>query len=172
MGNFQKAFTVIELLVVVAVIGIMSIVALPALQDFIERQAIKNAVEAVKAEFQFARTEALKRSTPLIVSRNTGANGAWCLGISTAACDCSVANDCVVKTLSGSAYANVSLDSVSANTTFDSRRGTANASNTCFSIGSYDVKVYSNQVGRTLICSSGDHIGDFETCASQGVAGC
>jgi type IV fimbrial biogenesis protein FimT len=166
----MKGFTIIELVVVVAVIAILTAIAAPQFIDVLERNKLRQAAESLKSDTQFTRTESIKQSTNLTISKTTGNDGGWCYGISTAACDCTTVGSCSIKALQGTQFGNIDLTSAS-NTSFDFRRGTAFASNACLKSDNYTVKVYTNNGGRTLICS--DTLGaGYPLCSSVGVAAC
>ena len=49
MKRIQKGFTLIELMIVVAIVGILAAIALPAYQDFIVRSKMSEALAAIAA---------------------------------------------------------------------------------------------------------------------------
>jgi len=164
-------FTLTELMITVAIIGILASIAVPSFQDMIERNRLKEAVEGLKSDLMFARTEAIKRSQNIIVNRVTGNNGTWIYGMATIACDASETDStaldyCSLKRVVGSAYSQTNLISQSGNTTFTFRRGTALAGNTCFSTANYKLRVKVGNVGRVTVCTNtgSTAVGGYESC--------
>lgn len=83
----QKGFTLIELMVSIAVLAILLIVAIPSFVDFRERVAVRGAGDQMVSFWANAKLEAIKRDQPITVSiRTSGAD--MCLGASTTAALC------------------------------------------------------------------------------------
>lgn len=165
MNRHKNAgFTLLEAMIVAAILGILSAVAVPSFQDMIETNRLKQAVESFQSDMQFARTEAIKQSVDIIVSRTTGNAGAWCYGLakknptSKTSCDCAETNTadadyCDVKIVSGANFSSTNMDSDSGNSTFDFRRGTIGNNGVTFSTDNYAARVVFSAVGRVRICS-------------------
>jgi type IV fimbrial biogenesis protein FimT len=162
--NRQKnaGFTLLEVMIVIVIIGILAAIAMPSYQDMIERNRLKQVAEALKSDMQFARTEAIKRSLPVVVSRSPGTTGAWCYGLNVnTACTCTTAGSCVIKTVSGSDFSSaVTMTSANTNSTFDYRRGTiAPVDSTTFtdvvtfSTNHYAATIEFNDVGKVWTCT-------------------
>ncbi len=67
----NQGFSLIELLIVLVILGIlMSIAALP-FQEMIANQRLKAAVSDLVSDLALARTEAIKRSSPVGIARTT-----------------------------------------------------------------------------------------------------
>jgi type IV pilus assembly protein PilA len=49
MKRVQKGFTLIELMIVVAIVGILAAIALPAYQDYVVRSKMSEAIAAIAA---------------------------------------------------------------------------------------------------------------------------
>lgn len=74
---FTLGFTLVELLVTIAVLGIIASLAVPSFREFIAAQRVKNASFNIMATLTMARSEALKRNGNVTI---TPAGGAWTSG--------------------------------------------------------------------------------------------
>ena len=60
--RFYAAFTLIEMLIVLAIVGILIAVTIPSYQRLVESSRLSGVTNDLLADFNLARTEALKRS--------------------------------------------------------------------------------------------------------------
>lgn len=75
-----QGFTLLELMVTVAIMAIMAAVAFPSMRDFVSNSRLVNRSEQIANAFRFARTEAVRMNTPVLLcgvlirkdGRNTG----------------------------------------------------------------------------------------------------
>lgn len=75
-GNAKNSgFTLIELLVAIAVVAIMATIAVPNLQDTIERNKIAADYNEILATLNFARSEAVKLRKNAATDISTDASG-------------------------------------------------------------------------------------------------
>ncbi|MDD5461228.1 MAG: GspH/FimT family pseudopilin [Methylococcales bacterium] len=169
----DSGFTLLEVMIVIAIIGIIAAMAVPSYQDMIERNRLKQVAEALKLDLQFARTEAIKRSQNVLVTRTPGSAGAWCYGLSTkASCSCAqvtkTATDyCEIKRVSGIDFNTTNMGAaVGNNSTFSFRRGTIGADSVTFSTNNYTARVVFSDVGRVRICtpSGSAGISNYPAC--------
>ena len=70
MKSVQKGFTLIELMIVVAIIGILAAIALPAYQDYTVRSKVSEVVLAA-SQCRTAISEVVQTSTSLPATNNT-----------------------------------------------------------------------------------------------------
>lgn len=77
MLTVTRGFTLIEALVVLAVIALLSTIAPPALSFLIEGQQLKSADTNLAAALAYARTESIKRQRPVLVM---AIESDWALG--------------------------------------------------------------------------------------------
>lgn len=171
----SHGLSLVELLVTIAIIGILASLAAPSFQSMLEKRRLIAATEGVYAHLQFARSEAVKfgRDANLNVSIKTGTP--WCLGISNAtpSCDCNTAAACVYgpvavmeRNLIGSEFTNVTMATNQANVQIDSIRGgfggTAGTI-TLTSPSSLTTKVIFSRLGRVRICSN-SNVSGYPSC--------
>lgn len=114
----QKGVTFLELMVVIAIIGILAVMAMPYYGDYIDRQRWQGATEAVLGKAQQAKRAAVSNnSTVYLIVQGLGSTN-WCMTTSqtsTASASCAggwvadATNASVI--LSSEDYPTVSLQS-------------------------------------------------------------
>lgn len=74
----QRGFTLIEMLVSVALIGILSAAVLPGFQTFLSGQKLNAASNNAYTAMQFAKAAAIQQNASMTVLFNKG-TGQWCV---------------------------------------------------------------------------------------------
>lgn len=141
--NRAPGFTLIELMVVIAVVAVLMMVAVPNMRNFLQNNRITSAANQVHASLNLARTEAIKRQAPIRVEATASAGatnefgGGWVVysDVNTDADFDAVADELIarVDALPGGA----SLDASGAGTVTQiifAASGTAAPANTTFSL--------------------------------------
>lgn len=67
-------FTLTELMIVVAIMGLIAAIAAPSMADMVRTQRLRTASFDVFAALNLARSEAIKRNGPVTITPN---NGTW-----------------------------------------------------------------------------------------------
>jgi prepilin-type N-terminal cleavage/methylation domain-containing protein len=110
----QSGFTMIELMVVGAIVGILSAIAFTMLQDQLPRASAKSAARQLRTDLQKAKLEAIKRNTECLVVFTLAAgnaSGSCQTCISSNDNDCADVSDIMVSDLDFDNYDNAELDS-------------------------------------------------------------
>lgn len=72
----SRGLTLVELLVVVAISALLAAMAVPNFRDFLVRRSVAAATSALASDYRLARSEAIRRSSPVTICRST--DGASC----------------------------------------------------------------------------------------------
>lgn len=150
MSKIQKGFTLIELMIVVAIIGILAAVAIPAYGDYSARAQASEA---------FTLMDALK--TPLTEQVNNG--GTFLIegnpGVAVGSGVKAITSGKYVASVQTTSVTNAQADRTSVEATFQ----TAGVSTKLLNTAGTGAKVhmYYNPVGGTWTCANGDASADF-----------
>lgn len=172
----SRGFTLIELMVVVAVIAVMLTLAAPSFADFFERYRLRGAADEVVTLLASARAESVMRNRDVAVSFG-GSAGSWCVGakakpepatpgtsvIGSETCDCTAPATCTIDAnrvlvFDAADFQGVSLGAVPANLVFSSRSGGLIPLGTTASTslgspnGRYTLRLDVSQLGRVTLC--------------------
>jgi len=177
----QSGFSLIELMITLAVFAIVAAAAAPNMQSFLDKNRVVGAAEAVYTQMQAARSEAVKQSADMVVVFSTGS--AWCSGFSRGGtCDCTAAADAedactilgdgqtaVLKVVNSTAFNGVTVaGGAPAQVTFDGVRGTvptAEVGSVRFQSGEGRLmEVQVNAIGRVRLCSPSGSVGGYPSC--------
>jgi len=189
----NKGFTVIELMIVVAVIAIIASLALPSYRTIIEKRAVTSAANQIQSFLSQAQTVSIKRNQFAVVNvqswTDDDGDTAWCFGVraeqdntDSASCNCQTGNDCTVdgvqRVLSHQNFnrSNVFVDATFGdgnNIVFDPVRGLVVGGNTAeVQLCSPDQQSYALNVrvgvtGRTSICTAtaDKQVPGYEPCS-------
>lgn len=152
-------FTLVETMVVVAIIGILAAMAAPSFSEQMQQQRVEGAAEGLVAALQNTKAEAIKSNVSMGIfftpaTLNTDLS-TWCYGMATAACDCTTAGSCA----SGSVVASSDFKNITVNfhtlasRTFNPLRGTGISETVTFSAGdNITLGVSTTALGRIRIC--------------------
>jgi prepilin-type N-terminal cleavage/methylation domain-containing protein len=177
-----KGFTLIEVMVAVAILGILVTLAAPSFNSFIDKYRVKRAADSISAFLVSAKSEAIKQNkTVRAVFQSAGSGVNWCVGMTSAAsCDCTAVNSCQFnladgtpdgadRVLRGGNYPGIVLENPvdGAMFSFLPLRGTVNSGNARVrSANGLRVQVVVSGRGRIKLCSpsGAGNVGGYPVC--------
>ena len=77
----QRGVTLIEFLISFAILGILIATAVPSFRDWITNSQVRTAADTVNSGLQMARTEAVRRNTPVRWTLSNSTGGAWLIDV-------------------------------------------------------------------------------------------
>jgi type IV fimbrial biogenesis protein FimT len=183
MKNRAKGFTAVELMVTVAVLGVLAALAFPDMRDYLDRQRLISQMRAVSNLAQLARSEAIKRSaasgggavSSIAMTVNPGTP--WSIGLAAGSAACTTALTCVVPEGGTNTTRWVAADECPSCTmsapvaqavmVFDLRglvSGAADQSITLVSPMGKQLSLSVGRLGRISICTPGGSVKGFTSC--------
>ena len=158
----QRGFTLIELMVVVAITAILLAIAAPSFTDLIARRRVEGVATEVNTDLQYARTEAVSRGANVSLFVPSGGTS-YCVTTGT---DCST----TLKNIALPTGVSISEAASSALTiTYDALRGwTNNSTDIALTFQSSNtsgkLRVSVNSMGRVALCSPSSSLTGYVAC--------
>lgn len=157
-------FTLLELSITLAIIGILVAAAVPIYKFYIDRERLRGAAESLYQHLLEARSEALKRQANIVFVLQAG--GSWCYGATTtSSCDCASSGACNLGQVSSTTYPGVSFNIASGTfpLTFSGNKGSINNAVTVeVSNSQGTITLEANTMGSLSICS--DNVQGYPAC--------
>ena len=174
----MRGFTLIELMISVAVLGVLLAIAAPSFNNFFDKYRVKRAADTFSSFLINAKSEAIKRNKS-VVTVITGNGATWCAGMTEAAtCNCTSTTtgacqiDGVARVIASTAFTGVTLLGPTTDTTtpyvfeFKTNRGTITGGNNSVQLQSaagLKLNVVVGQFGRIRLCSPDGSISGYPT---------
>lgn len=170
MPKKNQGFTLLELLLTLAIAAILLSTAVPSMSSFISSGRVSGAADVIKNQIEWARSEAVKDNENVSVFLTTGSS--WCLGLDDnsdgdGACDCS-STSCNVnsqtKVTQSADFKNISITTTISGSNFviDSRGITDETGNVVVSDGTRSATLNLTRLGQVSICS--DNLSSYPAC--------
>lgn len=171
---YTRGFTLIEMMVTVAILAILVSIAAPSFNNFFDKYRVKRAAETLSAFLVNAKSEALKRNKN-VRTVITGSGTTWCAGMTeNSTCDCSTASACQIdgadRVINSTSFKGVQLLEPATTHAFEfkTQRGTVTGFETVEleSANGSKLNVVVSMVGRIRLCSpSGTgNLGGYTVC--------
>ena len=192
MPRDQAGFTLVELMVAVAVFIILTVIAVPSFSTYLDKARVRGAADDVVNVLSLARQGAVKldRNVSILTKPGTGAD--WCIGAREAddpvvgeqatgnqTCDCATAaGACLVDgrqlVVAAAEHPGITLASAASQLQLDGRLGIrtdadiADADKSSFDLtsksGKYVLTIKISALGQATVCSKQGNIRGYPSC--------
>lgn len=126
-----SGFTILEVMVVVAIIGILLALVTPSIRSMTDKQQVRGACESIYQSLALPRSSAVSLNKNVTFNfRSSNAGATWCIGLSdSGACNCTAPATCTVNSIQrtvsssdfggdGGANSTVKVTNIANNTSF------------------------------------------------------
>jgi type IV fimbrial biogenesis protein FimT len=160
MLSRQKAFTLIELMIIITILGILLSIAVPSFSDWLQRKRLSAAASDYVALINYARSESIKRNTKIYLVATSGTN--WKLIASTSD-TCDVASTCNLLSMTPEKYNSINLASISdkldktainpIDARFEFPSGSTTEQTSTFELNNYQLQINLSLTGKNKVCT-------------------
>ena len=155
--HHMLGFTLTELLITIAVVGILAAIAIPSFTATLQKNKISQAAEGIRNDLSWAKTVAIKESCPIAVEFVTGAE--WSYSITPCLDGERAQGDIGQVVIDSTTLAD---DTVS----YDFRRGESNTGSILLSTSLYSLNIAILSSYEMTICSpiTARSVGAYSAC--------
>jgi len=147
-GN--KGFTIVEMLIVIVIMAILAAVAVPNIISWRANAALSGDTRTLKADFELARSRAIKDNTSVTISFDTGNNSYSIRIMGIPPFPAPLPDPILTRSLVGTSIT-TNLTGGAITTTFDSRGRVNNTGDITLSNGSKKAQVTVNMIGSVRV---------------------
>jgi type IV fimbrial biogenesis protein FimT len=175
-GRFHRGFTLIELMVTVAIAVILITLAVPSFRSYTVKKKVEGTLAELASDIQFARSEAVSRNTTVRLTLGTNCYSVHpASGASITASTCTVTSGTDIRTVrvddtsavvlaSSGGLAYIDFDSVRGTATFSpaATEGLINVTSTGIS-SAFNFRARVTEFGRVQVCTT-NNVAGYSSC--------
>jgi prepilin-type N-terminal cleavage/methylation domain-containing protein len=173
-GRATRGFTMIELMITVAVIAIVLSVAAPSFTSFLAKKRVESTMAELSTDIQYARSESVSRNAAVRLTYVS--SSCYAVHLSTDAASCTTTTNMIkTQSLTSGSTAALSAASNGYYIEFDPVRGlatfsdgnTPGAININSSNNAYQLRAAVCTMGRVVVCSPNTSFNGYPTCPTS-----
>jgi type IV fimbrial biogenesis protein FimT len=157
-----RGLTLLESMVAVAIVALLTTLALPSFGGMLSRQRLKSAAEQMALDLSELRLQAAQRGHGMHLDVQAGPQWCYALAIATG-CDCRVPQGCQLKTVTSRDHPGVNLVEAGA-LRVDPAPGASSGSVMLQSADGLRLRVTMTPLGRARICAPGPAVAGYPAC--------